>query len=105
MTNAFMKVAVACQGDNGPEFCGKALDAWVFEHGVLIDFSRPRKPSDNGHDENFNGKFRDECLNQDVFLFLYDARRVVEFWRQDYNSQRPHSSVAGSHLMSPAQRI
>ena len=48
----------------GPEFSGKALDTWAFEHGVQIEFTRPGKPTDNGHIESFNGKFRDECLNQ-----------------------------------------
>lgn len=79
--------------DNGPEFSGKALDAWAFEHGVQIEFTRPGKPTDNGHIESFNGKFRDECLNQNVFLSLHDARRAVEAWRQDYNQRRPHSSL------------
>lgn len=79
--------------DNGPEFSGKTLDAWSFEHGVQIEFTRPGKPTDNGHIESFNGKFRDECLNQNVFLSLYDARRTVEAWRQDYNQRRPHSSL------------
>ena len=77
----------------GPEFSGKTLDTWAFEHGVQIEFSRPGKPTDNGHIESFNGKFRDECLNQNVFLSLHDARRTVEAWRQDYNQQRPHSSL------------
>ena len=69
--------------DNGPKFSGKALDTWVFEHGVQIEFTRPGKPTDKGHIESFNGKFRDECLNQNVFLSLHDARRTVEAWRQD----------------------
>ncbi len=73
----------------GPEFSGKALDTWAFEHGVQIEFSRPGKPTDNGHIESFNGKFREECLNQNVFLSLHDARRTVEAWRQDYNQRRP----------------
>ena len=64
-----------------------------FEHGVQIEFTRPGKPTDNGHIESFNGKFRDECLNQNVFLSLHDARRTVEAWRQDYNQRRPHSSL------------
>ena len=79
--------------DNGPEFRGKALDTWAFEHGVQIEFTRSGKPMDNGHIESFNGKFRDECLNQNVFLSLHDVRRTLEAWRQDYNQQRPHSSL------------
>ena len=91
--------------DNGPEFSGKALDAWAFEHGVQIEFTRPGKPTDNGHIESFNGKFRDECLNQNVFLSLHDARRTVEAWRQDYNQQRPHSSLGWLRQKSSVKRI
>lgn len=79
--------------DNGPGFTGKALDAWAREHGVQLEFTRPGKPTDNGHIESFNGKLRDECLNQNVFLSLADARDTIELWRQDYNRQRPHSSL------------
>ena len=79
--------------DNGPEFSGKTLDTWTFEHGMQIEFTRLGKPSDNGHIESFNGKFRDECLKLNVFLSLHDARGTVEAWRQDYNQRRPHSSL------------
>ena len=79
--------------DNGPEFSGKALDAWTFEPRAQIEFTRPGKPTDNEHIESFNGKFRDECLNQNVFLSLHDARITVEAWRQDYNQRQPHSSL------------
>lgn len=79
--------------DTGPESSGKALDARAFAHGVQIVFTRLGKPTDNGHIESFNGKFRDECLNQNVFLPLRDARRTVETWRQDYNQRRPHSAL------------
>jgi putative transposase len=79
--------------DNGPEFTGKALDAWAHEHGVCLDFTRPGKPTDNGHIESFNGKVRDECLNQNVFLSLADARDSLERWRCDYNRERPHSAL------------
>ena len=74
------------RSDYGPEFSGKALDACFFEHGVQIEFSRPGKPTDNGHIESFNEKFRDEWLNQNVFLSPCDARRTVETWRQDYST-------------------
>ena len=79
--------------DNGPEFTGKALDAWAHEHGVSLEFIRPGKPSDNGHIESFNGKLRDECLNQTAFVSLADARDSLERWRRDYNRERPHSSL------------
>ena len=86
--------------DNGPEFTGKALDAWAHTHNVRLDFIRPGKPMDNGHIESFNGKMRDECLNQHVFLSLADARDSLERWRDDYNQSRPHSAL---DWMSPEE--
>ena len=88
------------QVDNGPEFTGKKLDAWAHTHNVRLDFIRPGKPTDNGHIESFNGKMRDECLNQNVFLSLADARDSLERWRDDYNQSRPHSSL---DWMSPEE--
>lgn len=79
--------------DNGPEFIGKALDLWCYQNGVLLDFSRPGKPTDKAHVESFNGKFRDECLNQSYFLSVPDARAIIEAWRLDYNQFRPHSAL------------
>lgn len=79
--------------DNGPEFAGRALDAWAYERGIQLDFIRPGKPIENCFVESFNGKFRDECLNQHWFTSLYDARLEIEAWRLDYNLVRPHSSL------------
>jgi putative transposase len=79
--------------DNGPEFTSRALDAWAYQHKVALAFIAPGKPSQNGYAESFNGKFRDECLNQHWFMSLNDARRKIEVWRQDYNHVRPHSSI------------
>ena len=59
--------------DNGSEFTSKALDAWAHEHGVRLDFIRPWKPVENAVIESFNGRFRDECLNTNVFVSLHDA--------------------------------
>jgi putative transposase len=84
------------QVDNGSEFVSKALDKWAYEHGVILDFSRPGKPTDNALIESFNGSFRDECLNTHWFLSLDDARQKIEQWRHDYNSYRPHSSLGNS---------
>lgn len=81
--------------DNGPEFISKALDLWCYQNGVSLDFSRPGKPTDKAHVESFNGKFRDECLNQSYFLSVPDARAIIEAWRIDYNQNRPHSSLGG----------
>lgn len=83
------------QVDNGSEFISKALDWWAYDNGVTLDFSRPGKPTDNPFIESFNGSFRDECLNAHWFLALDDARDKIEFWRQKYNSFRPHSSLGG----------
>jgi len=79
--------------DNGPEFAGKTLDAWAYQAGVKIHFIRPGKPVENGYIESFNGKFRDECLNNHWFLDLDDAKTEIEAWRRDYNEVRPHSSL------------
>ena len=79
--------------DNGSEFASKVLDHWAYQHRVTLAFSRPGKPTDNAFIESFNGSFRDECLNVHWFLSLEDAKLKVENWRQDYNSQRPHSAL------------
>ncbi len=60
--------------DNGPEFAGRALDAWAYAHGVTLRFIRPGKPIENAYVESFNGKFRDECLNEHWFVSLADAQ-------------------------------
>ena len=69
------------------------LDAWAYQHRVELHFIRPGKPVDNAFVESFNGKFRDECLNQHWFLDLDDARTKIEAWRIDCNEVRPHSSL------------
>ncbi|WZP00260.1 IS3 family transposase [Isosphaeraceae bacterium EP7] len=79
--------------DNGPEFTGKMLDLWAHLNGVTLDFSRPGKPTDNAFIESFNGRVREECLNQTDFTSLEDARERVESWRVDYNEVRPHGAL------------
>ncbi len=86
--------------DNGPEFTGKALDQWAYERGVKLYFIQPGKPVQNAFAESFNGRFRDECLNENWFVSLGHARRVIADWRSDYNNQRPHSSLGG---LAPAE--
>jgi putative transposase len=81
--------------DNGPEFAGRTLDAWAYARGVTLRFIRPGKPIENAYVESFNGKFRDECLNEHWFVSLAAAKTVIEAWRIDYNTVRPHSSLAG----------
>ncbi len=79
--------------DNGPEFAGTALDAWAAQHGVHLHFIQPGKPVQNAFIESFNGKFRDECLNEHWFLTLEEAQLVIEAWRREYNEERTHSSL------------
>lgn len=79
--------------DNGPEFAGKVLDAWAYEAGVTLSFIRPGKPVENAYIESFNGRFRDECLNEHWFASMRHARRLIEEWRIEYNTERPHSSL------------
>jgi putative transposase len=79
--------------DNGPEFIGKALDAWAYQRQIHLQFSRPGKPVDNRFIESFNGRFREECLNDNWFMSLGHAREIIEAWRLDYNDSRPHSSL------------
>ena len=79
--------------DNGPEFASNALDRWAYHNGVVLDFSRPGKPTDNSFIESFNGRLREECLNAHWFLSLDDARAKIEVWRVFYNESRPHSAL------------
>ena len=79
--------------DKGPEFDGKVLDQWAYRTGVQLSFIRPGKPNENAYIESFNGKFRDECLNEHWFISLAHARRIIEAWRIEYNTERPHSSL------------
>ncbi|API73082.1 transposase [Ralstonia pseudosolanacearum] len=86
--------------DNGPEFAGKVLDAWAYEAGVTLSFIRPGKPVENAYIESFNGRFRDECLNEHWFVSMRHARQLIEEWRVEYNTERPHSSLG---YLTPAQ--
>ncbi len=80
--------------DNGPEFAGLALERWAHDHQVSHRFITPGKPAQNGFIESFNGKLRDECLNENEFINLSHARAIIEAFRDDYNQNRPHSSLA-----------
>lgn len=79
--------------DNGPEFTGRALGEWVMERGINLAFIRPGKPIENAFIESFNGKLRDECLNEHWFTSVGDAVDRIEKWRQEYNNERPHSRL------------
>jgi putative transposase len=88
------------QVDNGSEFRGIDLDQWAYKNQVKLHFIQPGKPTQNGHIESFNGKLRDECLNQEWFTSLFHARCVLEAWKDDYNTVRPHSAL---DYKTPAQ--
>lgn len=79
--------------DNGPEFTSLALDAWSHAKGIRLIFIQPGKPTQNAYVESFNGRFRDECLNDQWFSTLREAKILIEAWRKDYNLYRPHSSL------------
>lgn len=79
--------------DNGPECTSKAMFLWSQRTGVKLVFIQPGKPMQNGFIESFNGKFRDECLNEHWFTSLEEAREIIEEWRVHYNEQRPHSAL------------
>jgi putative transposase len=79
--------------DNGPEFISKDLDRWAYWNHVELDFSRPGRPSDNALVEAFNSRLRQECLNQHWFLSLEDAKEKLSAWQNEYNTERPHSSL------------
>ena len=79
--------------DQGTEFVSRDLDQWAYTRGVVGDFSRPGKPTDNAFIEAFNGRFRVECLNQHWFMSLEDARQKMEAWRRYYNEERPHGAI------------
>ena len=79
--------------DHGPEFIAKELDLWAYSKNIILDFTRPGKPTDNAHIESFNSRFRQECLNQHWFLSLEDARVKIEACWREYNSHRPHSTL------------
>ena len=81
--------------DNGTELTSHAILRWQEEHGVLWHYIAPGKPQQNGFVESFNGRFRDECLNEHLFSSLAAARRIIEAWRVDYNTERPHTSLDG----------
>lgn len=81
------------RSDNGSEFTAKAVRAWLSEMGVSTLFIEPGSPWENGYNESFNGKLRDECLAGELFYTLREAQILIERWRRHYNTVRPHSSL------------
>src|SRR5450755_678740 len=92
------------RSDNGPEFVSRAVDQWAYEQGLQWHTIQPGRPMENGYVESFNGRFRDECLNENWFSTLADAREKIAQWKQDYNELRPHSSLQYRTPMEFAQQ-
>jgi len=85
----------ALRTDNGPEFCGRAMLTWAHNRNVDLRLIEPGKPNQNAYIESFNGRFRDECLNEHWFTSVGHAQVVIEAWRREYNEERPKKSLGG----------
>ena len=81
------------RSDNGPEFIAQELRKWLAKVGTGVLYIEPGSPWENGYCESFNGKLRDECLNGEIFYSLKEAQIVIEQWRVEYNTRRPHSAL------------
>lgn len=86
--------------DNGKEFCGQAMLTWAHQHNVTLRLIEPGKPNQNAFIESFNGRLRDECLNEHWFLNLEHAQVIIEAWRREYNEERPKKALGG---LTPAE--
>jgi putative transposase len=91
--------------DNGKEFCGHAMLTWAHERGVRLRLIEPGKPNQNAYIESFNGRLRDECLNEHWFTSLAHARTVIEAWRREYNEERPKKILGGLTPAAYAQQL
>jgi putative transposase len=89
------------RSDNGPELIARALQTWLAQRGTQTVYIAPGHPWENGYAESFIGKFRDECLNEEIFRSIEEARVVIASWRWEYNHRRPHSSIG---YQTPAER-
>lgn len=81
--------------DNGPEFCSRAMLTWAYDRGVTLRLIQPGKPTQNAYIESFNGRFRDECLNEHWFTSVPHAQAIIEAWRREYNDERPKKALGG----------
>lgn len=91
--------------DNGPEFCGRAMLTWAHARGLTLRLIEPGKPNQNAYIESFNGRFRDECLNEHWFTSVDHARVVIEAWRREYNDERPKKILGGLTPTAFAQQL
>lgn len=88
-------VPQAIRTDNGKEFCSRAMLTWAHARGIRLYLIEPGKPNQNAYIESFNGRFRDECLNEHWFTSLPHAQVIIEAWRQEYNTERPKKALGG----------
>lgn len=95
----------AIRTDNGKEFCSRAMLSWAHARGVQLFLIEPGKPNQNAYIESFNGRFRDECLNEHWFTSLTHARVIVEAWRREYNEERPKKALGGLTPSAYAQTM
>ena len=98
------------RSDNGPEFVAEAVRTWLRRLQVQTLFITPGSPWENGYNESFNGKLRDECLNMEIFYTLKEAQILIEQWRRFYNTERPHSALgyrppAPKAVLPPVARL
>lgn len=95
LSNLFLLYGVPehIRSDNGSEFTAKVVREWLEDLGVKTLFIEPASPWENGYNESFNGKLRDELLNREIFYTLKEAQVLIERWRKEYNTIRPHSSL------------
>ena len=91
--------------DNGKEFCGRAMVAWAHANGVTLRLIEPGKPNQNAYVESFNGRFRDECLNENWFTSLAHARSIISAWQKEYNEERPKKSLGGKTPSDYAKQL
>lgn len=101
----FRGYPLAARTDNGPEFTSRAFMAWAQSHGSRQFLIEPGRPMQNGYIESFNGKFRDECLNEHWFETPHQTRSTIAIWRRDYNEVRPHSSLGRNHRLNSPSSI
>ena len=83
------------KSDNGPEFIAQRVTTWLGEQHVDTHFIDPGSPWQNGHNESFNGVFRDGCLNRWLFTSVQEAKRIIGHWLEEYNHERPHGALDG----------
>jgi putative transposase len=102
MTRGLPKVI---RTDNGKEFCGRAMLTWAHDRGVKLRLIEPGKPNQNAYVESFNGRLRDESLNEHWFVSLAHARVVIEAWRREYNEERPKKALGGLTPAAHARKL